>query len=156
MAYLIALVVVLTLLWIFISRKEHLNSDIPTILSPWLGYWIYMSDDKLQKEVITVEYGGDNRFLKFTRSYSIRKWFPPVNPGDQPYIGAPESWVVQAPMYRVVHISPNELYLKSIDPFRAETPFHAKLLDNGTYLEILGKKYISSTKLDLAQVMLRV
>ncbi len=147
----IIIAVFIVLLW-FVLKKENFTNDKPNILAPYLGYWIYTSDDGLRKEMLSIDYGGDNRFLRITRKYIIRKWFPPVTPGEAPYTAPEESWTVTTPPYRVVVISPTELFLRVIEPTYAELPFHIKLTDDGTYLEILGKKYISSNKLDASKL----
>lgn len=83
-ALILALVAVLILLWIYTTQKEHLKNEVPALLQPYLGYWLYNSDDGLRKEVISIDYGGNNAFLRFTRNYTIRKWFPPVLANDDP------------------------------------------------------------------------
>jgi hypothetical protein len=143
----VIIIAFIILLWLMLKHETFVN-DAPNMLSPYLGYWLYTSEDGLRKEILSIDYGGDNRFLKITRKYNVRKWFPPLNPGERPYIAPVETWTVSAPMYKVVVISPNYLYLRSIEPTYAESPFRVKLTDDGTYLEILGKKYISSNKLD--------
>jgi len=138
---------IIIILWIM-TKNENFVNDLPNILSPYLGYWIYNSEDGLRKEILSIDYGGNNRFLRITRRYFVRKWFPPLNPGENPYIAPEETWTISTPMYRVIVISPNELFLRSIEPTYSELPFRVKLSKDGVYIEILGKKYISSNKLN--------
>lgn len=139
---------------VLLAQNESLTlGDVPTTLAPYLGYWLWQSDDGLRQEVLSIDYGGDNMFLRITKNYKIRKWFPPVNPGDLPFVSPVETWTEKNPPYRVIIISPTELYCRSIEPTYAELPFHIKLVEGGTYIEIRGKKYISSNKLDPSKIV---
>jgi hypothetical protein len=125
------------------------NLDRPKALAPYLGYWIWQSDDALRKEIISIDYGGDNRFLRLTRTYKFKKWYPPVTPGEPGWIAPVENWTENPPLLRVIILSKNEIYCKYVEPTYAGLPFRIKLLDDGTHIEILGKKYISSNKLPI-------
>ena len=152
MKYAVSIIIVLIVILIVINRSYETLIDKPDGLAKYLGYWIYTSDDRLRKEVLTIEYGGDNRFLFISHSYNIRKWFPPVNPGDPSLIAPAEVWTEHSPMYRVIILSPTLLYCKSIEPTYAEIPFRIMIQENGDYIEIKNKKYISSTKLDRVNI----
>lgn len=150
MQYLI-LTVVLTIVVIWFCTKVE-NFDQPDALRHFLGTWIWLSDDGLRKEMLVINYGGDNRFLNLTKTVTIRKWFPPVHPNDPPLVAPPVKTVEQSPLYRVIRLSPTEILLRSVEPTYSELPFRVKLTDGGTHIEMHKKKYISSNKLNSSMI----
>ena len=145
-------IIVIIILMIIIYTIDAYTSRVretlasPNPLDPYLGSWIWFSDDGLRKEIITINYAGDNRFVNITRKTTIKKWFPPVHKGDLALVAPPIITVDQAPMYRVINLSRDEIMVKSIEPTWSELPYRIKLVDK-YFIEVYGKKYISVDRL---------
>jgi hypothetical protein len=141
-------ILILVIMIFFYVSQEHLVSnvdDIPSTLRPYLGFWIWESADGLRRETISIDYGGHNQFLNLTRNYSIRRWYPPVFEGEPALVARADKWTEKPPPYRALILSPKEILLTSTEATYAELPFHIKLTDGDAYIEVLGKKYISSS-----------
>lgn len=143
----LAIVVALVVLLLYTNSSESMQDVTPTYLQKYVGYWIYQSDDKLRKIVLSINYSGGD-FLRITTQTTIRKWFPPVIEGNLPEVSPPERFVENPPLFRIIELYPDEILLTSIEPTYFYTPSHMKISQDRDHIFYQGKKFISSRAID--------
>ena len=157
----VVIILIILLLWNFYARNkssenyddnlQYTTSGIIGVsgnlgsraLSPFLGFWIWKSDDELREQILTINV-ADEYFLEVQLRTNITYWYPPVNKNGDPWISRKETFVEKLPLCRVIVISDNEIVLFSINKtYIIPGPIHLRAYSG--FIEYKGKKFHSST-----------